>query len=161
MARTKAEKERIEAISQELMRLTGEFCDKYLDDDYKQLCEKLIQKMKRKHTVPFLRGRANTWAAGIVYALGQINFLFDPGSEPYLERSKIPAHFGVAKNTVNQKAKAIRDMFHMFSWDPEFSTQEMLDSDPHKDMVMINGFIVPISMLSPEEQEELRRERSP
>jgi len=48
MARTKAEKEKIEAISQELIKMTGEFCDQYLDEDYKQLAEKLILKMKRK-----------------------------------------------------------------------------------------------------------------
>ncbi len=60
MARTKAEKEKIEAISQELIKMTGEICDQYLDEDYKQLAEKLILKMKRKWQVPFLRGRVNT-----------------------------------------------------------------------------------------------------
>ena len=33
MARTQAEKEKIEAVSQELIRLTGEFCDEYLDEE--------------------------------------------------------------------------------------------------------------------------------
>ena len=62
-----------------------------------------------------------------------------------------------AKET--QKAKGIRDKFGMSFWDPEFSTQDMRDGDPHKDVVMIDGFIVPISMLSPQAQEEVRRER--
>lgn len=44
MARTKTEKEKSEAISQELLRLTGEFCDQYLDEDYRQLAEKLVLK---------------------------------------------------------------------------------------------------------------------
>ena len=39
MARTQAEKEKIEAVSRELVHLTGEFCDEYLDEDYKQLSE--------------------------------------------------------------------------------------------------------------------------
>ena len=34
MARTKAEKQKIEAISQELIEMIGEFCDQYLDEDY-------------------------------------------------------------------------------------------------------------------------------
>ncbi len=34
MARTKTEKQKIEAISQELIEMTGEFCDQYLDEDY-------------------------------------------------------------------------------------------------------------------------------
>jgi hypothetical protein len=159
MARTKAEKEKIEAVSNELMRLTGEFCDKYLNEEYKHLCEKLILKMKRKRNVPFMSGRASTWAAGIIYALGQINFLFDGEFEPYVERGEIPRHFGVAQSTVGQKAKAIRDMFRLDSWDAEFSTQEMRDTDPYRDMVILNGFIVPISMLPPDLQEQFRREQ--
>ncbi|MFQ5857586.1 MAG: DUF6398 domain-containing protein [Anaerolineae bacterium] len=157
MARTKAEKKKIEAISQELLQLTGAFCDQFLDEDYKQLAEKLILKMRRKHQVPFLRGRVNTWAGAIIYALGQINFLFDRSSEPYVARDDIAGFFGVSKSTLGQKAKTIRDMFNMGYWDPEFSTQRMQDSHPFKDMVMVDGFIVPASMLPPEVQEELRR----
>jgi len=58
---------------------------------------------------------------------------------------------------VGQKAKTIRDMFNLRYWHPEFSTPRMRDSDPFKGMVMIDGLIVPVSMLSPEVQEELRR----
>lgn len=36
MARAKADKEKIEPVSQQLLELTGEFCDQYLDKDYKQ-----------------------------------------------------------------------------------------------------------------------------
>jgi len=157
MARTKAEKEKIEAISQELIKLTGEFCDQYLDEDYKQLAEKLILKMKRKRQVPFLRGRVNTWAAAIIYALGQINFLFDRSFEPYVPASDIPKHFGLSQSTVGQKAKSIRDMFDLRYWHPEFSTQRVHDNNPYKDLVIINGLIVPISMLPPAVQAKLRR----
>jgi hypothetical protein len=156
MARAKDEKDRIETISQSLIQLTGEFCDLHLDDDYKQLAEKLILKMKRKRTVPFLRGRVKTWAAAILYALGQINFLFDRSFEPYVEASVIPEYFGVSQSTAGQKAKVIRDMFDLYYWHPEFSTQQMRASDPYRGKVMINGFIVPIHMLPPEAQEELR-----
>jgi hypothetical protein len=157
MARTKAEKEKIETISQTLIQMTGEFCDQYLDEDYKQLAEKLVLKMKRKRQVPFLRGRASTWAAAIIYALGQINFLFDRSFEPYVAASEIPEYFGVSQSTVGQKAKTIRDMFDLCYWHPEFSTQHMHDSNPRKRLVMIDGLVVPVSMLPPEVQEELRR----
>ena len=157
MARTKTEKQKIEAISQELIEMTGEFCDQHLDEDYKQLAKKLILKMKRKRQVPFLRGRVNTWAAAIIYALGQINFLFDRSFEPYVAAGDIPKYFGVSQGTVGQKAKAIRDMFDLHYWHPEFATQRMHDSDPYKDMVMIDGLVIPVNMLAPEVQEELRR----
>jgi len=156
MARTNEEKEKIEAIGQSLIQMTSEFCDLHLDDNYKQLAEKLVLKMKRKRQVPFLRGRINTWAAAIIYALGQINFLFDRSVEPFVEASVIPDYFSVSQSTVGQKAKVIRDMFDLYYWHPEFSTQHMHASDPYQGKVMINGFVVPISMLPPEVQEELR-----
>ena len=142
MARSKAEKEKIETISQELISLTGEFCDEYLDDEYKQLSEKLILKMKRERQVPFLLGRTNTWAAGVIYALGQINFLFDPSFEPYVAPRDIAEHFGVAQSTAGQKAKKIRDMFDLNYWAPEFSTQVMQDQNPFKRMSMVDGFLI-------------------
>jgi hypothetical protein len=151
------DKERVEAIAQELIRLTGQFCDEHLDEEYKELAEKLILTMKRKRPAPFLRGRANTWAAAIIYALGQINFLFDKSFEPYVAAGDIPLLFGVSQSTVGTKAKQIRDTFGLGHWHPEFSTQRMLDHNPYSGKVMIDGFIVPISMLDPELQEELRR----
>jgi hypothetical protein len=153
----RTDKERIESISLELIRLTGEYCDQYLDEEYKQLAEKLVLEMKRKREVPFLRGRANTWAAAIIYALGQINFLFDRSSEPYVAAADIPEYFGVSQSTVGQKAKFIRDTFDLFHWHPEFSTQRLRDNNPYSGKVMIDGVIVPISMLSPGLQEELRK----
>ncbi len=158
MARTKAEKEKIEAISQRLLELTGEFCDQYLDDDYKQLCKKMILKMKRKRQIPFLSGRVNTWAASIIYALGQVNFLFDRDTKPYVSADDVANHFGVVKSTIGQKAKKIRDMFKMGYWDSEFATRSTAESNPLQNMVMVNGLIVPANMLEPEVQEELCRQ---
>ncbi|MBN1316779.1 MAG: hypothetical protein JXA42_14970 [Anaerolineales bacterium] len=159
MARTKGEKEEIEAKSHLLIRMAAEFCDLYLNDEYRELSEKLILKMKRKRQVPFMRGTADTWAAAVIFALGQINFLFDPETEPTIKPDVIADHFGISRSTVGQKAKTIRDMFDLFYWHPEFSTAQMADSDPNKDMVVIDGFIVPISMLPPKVQAELRRQQ--
>ena len=154
---TTSDQEKTKTISQQLLALTGDFCKQYLDDDYKQLCEKLILKMSRKRQPPFLSGRANTWAASIIYALGQINFLFDRSFEPYVSADDIANYFGVSKSTVGQKAKQIRDMFKMSYWDKEFATQQMKASNPLKGMVMVNGMILPASFLPEETQEELRR----
>jgi hypothetical protein len=34
--------------------MTNGFCDSYLDEEYKALCEKLIWKMSRKRVVPYM-----------------------------------------------------------------------------------------------------------
>jgi hypothetical protein len=132
----------IEERKQKLSELTAGFCDSHLDEDYKQLCEKLIQKMARKRTVPFLSGRIEIWAAAIVYALGQINFLSDRSFEPYASADDICNYFDTSKSTTSQKAKLIRDMFKLWYFDEEFSTSHVRESNPFSDLVMNDGFLM-------------------
>jgi hypothetical protein len=143
----------IEEKAQRLIEMTSGFCAEYLDGDYKQLCEKLIQKMSRKRNVPFLSGRIEIWAAAIVYAIGSINFLFDRSFEPYASGDDICNYFGTSKSTTSQKAKVIRDMSKLGYWDKEFSTSYMMQSSPFSNLVMVNGFIVDERSLPPEIQE--------
>jgi hypothetical protein len=143
--------------AQRLIEMTARFCDEYLDEDYKQLCEKLIRKMSRKRNVPFLSGRIEIWAAATVYALGQINFLFDRSFKPYASADDICNYFGTTKSTTSQKAKVIRDMFKLGHWDKEFSTSHMMESSPFSNLVMVNGFIVDKRSLPPEIQELISR----
>ena len=77
MPRSAEEKARIEALRVELTTLTAHFCEAHLDAEHAALAAELIAKMARKREVPFLHGSAKLWAAGVVYALAQINFLFD------------------------------------------------------------------------------------
>jgi len=141
-----------------LIEMTGSFCNQYLDEDYKQLCQKLIRKMSRKRHVPFLSGRMEIWAAAIVYARGSINFLFDTSFKPYATADDICNYFGTSKSTTSQKAKLIRDIFNLGYYDEEFSTTHMRDHSPFSKLVMINGLIVDKRSLTPEMQEFLRRQ---
>ena len=141
--------------AQRLIEMTAGFSDEYLDEDYKQLCVKLIRKMSRKRNVPFLSGRIEIWAAAIVYALGSINFLFDRGSDPYVSRDDICNYFGTSRNTTSQKAKIIRDMFKLGYWDNEFSTSYMMQNSPFLDLLLIDGLIADKYSLSQEIQEGL------
>ncbi len=146
-ASKKSEKEIKEEKTQILIEMTASFSNEYLDEDYKELCEKLIRKMARKRKVPFLSGRIEIWAAAIIHALGSINFLFDNNFEPYASTDDICNFFRTSKSTTSQKAKIIRDMFKMNYYDDEFSTTYMNESNPFSKMTMINGLIVPSDML--------------
>jgi hypothetical protein len=137
----------IEARAEEIVNLTAEFCSRYLDDEYAQLCKKFVLKMGRKRAVPFVAGRTTIWAGAVIYALGQINFLFDRSQKPYVARADIAQHFGTTTTTLGQKAKALRDMFKLRYWDPEFSTSESRASNPLAGMVMVNGLVVPVAMI--------------
>jgi hypothetical protein len=92
--------------------------------------------------VPFLSGRLEIWAAAVVYALGQINFLFDKSFEPYVSATDLCNYFGTSQSTTSQKAKIIRDMFKMRYFDDEFSTERMQKENPLNEFVMIDGLIV-------------------
>ena len=153
-------KEEIKNREKELLELTGTFCSQKLDDDYFQLCEKLVKKLGRKRDVPFKRGKIEIWAAAVVYAIGSINFLFDKSFEPYLTPEQISEHFGTNNSTVSNKAKQIKDMFDIWHFNPEFSTQRMTENNPFNNMVMVDGFIVPLDTIPEDLQELVKKERA-
>jgi len=136
-------KEEIKQIEKNLLELTSGFCSQKLDEDYAQLCEKLVLKMGRKREVPFQSGKVEIWAAAVISAVGSVNFLFDKSFEPYTTPDEISEYFGTKKSSVASKAKLIRDMFKMSYYSPEFSTQHMHANNPFNNMIMIDGFIVP------------------
>jgi len=136
------DKTAIENKKEQLIEMTEKFCEKYLDEDYKNLSNKLISKMSRKRVVPFMSGKIEVWAAAVIYALGSINFLFDKSFKPYASADDICDYFGTNKSTTSQKAKIIRDMFNMGYFDQEFSTSRMQENDPFSKLRMVNGFIV-------------------
>jgi hypothetical protein len=152
------EKDLIEEKTQRLIGMTGGFCQQFLDEDYRQLCEKLIRKMSRKRAAPFLSGRVEIWAAAVVYALGSINFLFDKSFEPYATADDLCNFFGTSKSTTTQKSKVIRDLFKMGYYDQEFSTNHMKENSPFSNFVMVNGLIVDKRHLPPEVQEMFERQ---
>jgi hypothetical protein len=143
-----------------LLEMTGAFCAQKLDDEYFHLCEKLIRKLGRKRDVPFQRGKLEIWAAAVVYAIGSINFLFDKSFEPYMTADQISEYFGTKNSSVSNKAREIKDMFDMWHFSPEFSTQRMTESNPFYKMVMVDGFIVPIDTLPVDMQQIVRETRA-
>ena len=123
----------------QLIKMTANFCDKFLNEEYAQLSEKLIRKMARKRDVPFLSGQMKIWAAAIIYALGRINFLFDKSLDFHTSADEICTYFGTSKSTTSQKAKYIIDMFRLRYWDKDFSTEQMKKDNPFAKIVFING----------------------
>src|SRR5674536_85078 len=102
---TMSNRELVKQKKDALIEMTDGFADRYLDEDYKMLCRKLTDKMSRKRQVPFLSGRLEICAAAVVYALGQINFLFDKSFEPYVSATDIYNYYGTSQSTTSQKAK--------------------------------------------------------
>ena len=153
-------KDDIKKREKKLLELTATFCGQHLDNDYAQLCEKLIKKLGRKRDVPFQRGKLEIWAAAVIHALGSINFLFDKSFEPYISLDQLNDYFGTKKSTVTNKSKQIKDLLKLWHFSPEFSTQHVAENNPFNDMVMVDGFIVPLSELPEDLQELVKEERA-
>lgn len=134
------EKEKLKMREDEIAAMAMKFCKEKLDEDYEQLCEKMVRKLGRKRTKPLSTGRLEIWAAAVVYTIGSMNFLFDKSFKPYVPSSEINEYFGTSSSTVAQKARFIRDMLKLSQyWDKDFSTQYMRENNPFS-RLMIDPF---------------------
>ncbi len=81
-----------------IIELTDDFCHTHLDAEYKFLCRELALA-GCEAGLPLGRGKPGGWAAGVVNAVGWVNFLGDPSFEPYMKLGDVAAAFGVSVAT--------------------------------------------------------------
>jgi len=141
--------EQFEAI----VALTDAFCTERLTDEYAQLARQATAAMCRKRPSPLEKGQAKTWACGVVYALGYVNFLFDKSQELYISAADLCAAFGVPKSTGYAKSKVVRDALDMMQMDPNWYLPSRMDENVMAWTIMVNGFIVDARSLPREIQE--------
>jgi hypothetical protein len=129
-------------VAEEIILITDHVCAKLLDAEYADLARKAVAKLARKRPSPLLSGRHGTWAAAVVYALGQVNFLFDASSEPYLTADDLSAAFGIAKSTMGSKAKLVRDLLKMDHFTTEFMRADLIAENPMVWFVEVDGLVM-------------------
>jgi len=136
-----------------IVALTDTFCRQRLNDEYATLCRELAAALARKRPSPIARGKPESWACAIVYALGTVNFLFDRSQTPHMRADELCAAFGVSKSGGANKAKLIRDMFDMIQFDPRWCLPSQIDQNPMAWLIQVNGLIVDARSLPREVQE--------
>jgi len=139
-----------------IVELTEAFCGKYLNDDYRQLSEQMAIDLCQAG-VPINKGRAASWASGIVHALGFVNFLHDPKQSPHMSSTQIASGFGVSQETMLAKSRIIHDELDLIQMDPDWCLPSLLKDNPLVWMVSIKGFITDARYLPREMQEEAYR----
>jgi len=125
--------------AEQVIALTDKVCADLLDEEYAGLARQVVAKLARKRPSPLQSGRAATWAGGVVWALGQVNFLSDPSTKPYVTHDDLAAAFGLSKSTLGQKAKQIRDTLKMTWATPEFLRAGRIDDNPVLWFIEVNG----------------------
>jgi len=137
----------------EITTLTDTFSQASLNEEYQQLCRELTATLCRKRPSPLARGKATTWACGIIHALGLVNFLFDSSQTPHIAASQIWEYFGLSSSTMQATSKQIRDLMGMYPLDPDWSTPSMIDQNPLIWTLSINGLMIDMRHASREIQE--------
>ena len=136
-----------------IVTLTDAVCEEHLNEEYAQLARQATAALCRKRLSPLLSGRVSSWACGIVYALGFVNFLFDKSQHPHVSAAELCAAFGVAKGTGAAKSKTVRETLGMAQMDPNWYLPSQMDDNIVAWMIMVNGLIVDARRLPLEIQE--------
>lgn len=100
-----------------------------------------------------LRGQSRTWACGITYTIGSVNFLFDPTQRPHV-RANLCALFDVSQSAGAAKSRDIMRVFNIVPLDPRWSLPSRLADNPLVWMRAVNGVIVDMRMMPRDLQEQ-------
>ncbi len=133
--------------------ITDAFCREHLDKDYCVLAQRMTAALCRKRPSPLASGQPRTWACGIVYVLGQINFLTDPSTQPFMTTADLCARFGVGQSTASAKARVISQALDASRLSPEWLLPSLLNQNPLVWMAEVNGFLVDLRDMSREVQQ--------
>jgi hypothetical protein len=135
-----------------LIAVTDRFCKAHLTDEYAELARRAMAALCRKRPSPVAEGAPESWALGVLYALGQINFLFDKASSPYIAAQDLCAMFGLAPGTGNSKAKAVRTALGIRQFDHRWTLPSRVENSPGIWLVNYRGLVVNARGLSRGEQ---------
>jgi hypothetical protein len=96
-------------LCEKIATVTDDVCGRHLNQEYSQLARIMAAALCRKRPSPLTSGQPRTWAAGIVYVLGSVNFLSERSSYPHMTAVDLCSAFGVSESTVDSKARAIEE----------------------------------------------------
>ncbi|HHF7375622.1 DUF6398 domain-containing protein [Legionella bozemanae] len=137
-----------------IIAIIEKLCNEHFNREYYDLAHELTAKLARKKPSPLVSGRSNTWTAGIIHALGMVNFLFDKSQNPHLSSQDLSSWFGLSQSTISAKSKSIRDLFKIRQMDPKWTLPSRIEDNPFVWMVSVNGFIVDVREAPYEIQEQ-------
>jgi hypothetical protein len=117
----------------------------------------MIARLARKRPSPLERGETRVWAGAVLYAIGQVNCLFDPTQHPHLKFDDLSRLIGVSKSALATRARAIMNLLRVMPLEPEYCRRELIAQNPLAWMVQVNGMVVDARTLPGEVQTELRQ----
>jgi len=126
----------------------------HLTEEYASVTRALAAALARKRPSPLLRGHTRTWACGLTYTIGTVNFLFDPAQQPHVRGADLCALFGASQGAGSAKSREIMRLFDIVPLDPRWTLPSRLAENPLVWMIPVNGVIVDMRRVPRELQEQ-------
>ncbi|HRQ22338.1 MAG TPA: DUF6398 domain-containing protein [Anaerolineales bacterium] len=144
--------ESMQAVYDEITAVSDAFCKEHLNEEYAGMARKMAATLARKRPSPLVNGKAKSWAAGIMYTLGQVNFLFDKSQTPHLRADDLCKKIGVSQQTASGRAQKIRQALDIFQLHPDWTLPSRVDKNPMIWILQVNGLMVDIRSMPREVQ---------
>ena len=150
--RSKSVPKNMQATYEAIVALTDAFCRDHLNDEYRELAQFMAAALCGKRPSPLASGQPRTWACGIIYVLGQVNFLSDRSTQPYMTMAEVCTAFGVSQSTASAKARVISQALGIHRLDPVWWLPSLADKNPLLWMAEVNGMLVDLRYMPREVQ---------
>lgn len=145
-------------IYSSITKITDEFSQKYLNDEYATMIQYAAAELCRKRPSPLLKGNLNIWACAITHAIGYTNFLDDSTQTPHIKAAELYEAFGVKPSTGQGKSKQVRSLLKMSPFDANWTLPSRMERNPMAWMITVNGFAVD-TRTQPREIQEIAYEK--
>ena len=139
-------------VYERVVGFTDDICKRHLNSEYRDLARAMAAALCQKRPSPLTSGQPRTWACGIVYVLGRINFLGDPSLLPHMTTAELCAAFQVGESTVHAKARTIENALGIESFDPQWTLRSLAERNPLVWMAEVNGLLVDLRNMPREVQ---------
>nr|CRH06192.1 protein of unknown function [Candidatus Magnetococcus massalia] len=113
MARQSADSSSPQGRAEQISTLFAEFAEDILPASAASIGQRMAQQLAAIDPCPLTKGKAENWAAGMIYALAQANQLFQSEALLRLNASDLCEVMAVSKATVSSKAREVRQLLKM------------------------------------------------
>lgn len=127
----------------ELVESVDQFCDQHLNNEYKEVARLMAGNLCQAGS-PVLRGKVASWTAGVMYAVGHVNFLTDPSAKPHMTAKEIAAGAGVSESNMHAKFAVVRNGLDLSRFDMNFTVTSRMDDNPMIWILKVNGYLMDI-----------------
>lgn len=111
-----------EARAKEMLISIDTFCNNVLNDDYYKKCIKLVEFLANTDENKLLRGKVNTWSAGVLHAIFFVN---DTLNKKGIRMDELADYFKVSEGTIGTKSREIRKLLNIDKTSKEWKIEDL------------------------------------